>query len=246
MVFGFFVCVVSEFEGFLNNLYYKYYMVSTKKTKKLNARGDAATSSVYYILIMVVVVVLVLYFVVIKHIDLANLFGQHEEFVFNKENIKQASAMCGTTLNNCCGNCHDFTTALVIAEEQKNQMCLDAVADTCKLLVLGCNATALKGGTFNMADEAKGKFTELCDQIYNDKIKCKYVAKSGCTGDGGCSGGGSFKTVTYKCIEGDSYYSEGNCVCVGGTSSITKKAKGDSCTKGAECTSNVCLSGKCT
>jgi len=222
-------------------------MVPTKKTKKLNARGDAATSSVYYILIMVVVVVLVLYFVVIKHIDLANLFEGHEEFIFNKEKIEQASTMCGTTLKNCCGNCHDFTTALVIAEEQKNQMCLNAVADTCKLLVLGCNATALKGGTFNMADETKGNFTELCDQIYNDKIKCKYVAKSDCTGDGICSSGGSFKTVTYNCIEGDLSYLEGNCVCVGGTSSKTKKAKGDSCTAANECSSGVCdPKDKCT
>jgi len=137
---------------------------------------------------IIVLFVLLLCFVVIKHIDSGLLVEPYKEFAFNKENIERASAMCGTTLNNCCGNCHDFTTALVIAEEQKNQMCLNAVADTCKLLVLGCNATALKGGTFNMADETKGNFTELCDQIYNDKIKCKYVAtKYVNTKEGSCA-----------------------------------------------------------
>ncbi len=79
-----------------------------------------------------------------------------------------------------------------------------------------------------MADEAKGKFTELCDQIYNNKIKCAYVSivdngicpQSTCT-----SGSGTAKKATHDCVEGDLSYSEGNCVCIGGTSPIEREDK---------------------
>jgi len=175
-----------------------------------NKRKNVGLIKYFLLCAIIVLLVLLLYFVVINS---GLLVDPYPEFVFNKENIKQASAMCGTTLNNCCGNCHDFTTALVIAEEQKNQMCLDVVADTCTLFrIEGCNTTAMKRGEYGASDDSELKFIELCNMVYNDKIRCKYVdIKYVDAKEGSCAQG--YKKVSYDCItDNNTQYMKGECV----------------------------------